>query len=116
MIAILLFVLIAAAVLPLVALGVVVIADRLGWAASGRLLDLASRLAQVQWVIGGVLSVVVGAALIAVGAWLLFASFAWEARLAVVLLVPFGLWRIWRGVSVLRSGEDRSTEGSSAGD
>lgn len=109
-IGILLFVLIAAAVAPLVALGVFAIADRLGWAGAGRLLDLTSSLMRAQWVIGGVISVVIGLALIALGVWLFLRSSAWEGRVAGVVLVPFGLWRIWRGILVLRSGRNRSTE------
>lgn len=113
---ILLLVLIAAAVIPLAALGAFAIADRLGWTVAGRLLDLTSGLLRVQWVIGAVISVVIGVALIAVGAWLLFTSLAWEARIAGVPLMAFGLWRIWRGASVLRSGKNRSTESPAASD
>jgi hypothetical protein len=50
-----------------------------------------------------VVNIVGGLAIAALGVWaVLHAWPAWQGLLAC-LLVPFGLWRTWRGIAVLKA-------------
>lgn len=105
-----LYVLVAIAILPLVVLGLYVIADRLGLRRlSNGLLDLCGALLSAQWLTGGIVNLLGGLAICGLGLWAL--NHLWHeavsgAGVSVIdalgpVLVPFGLWRVWRGVSVL---------------
>ncbi|WP_297799416.1 hypothetical protein [uncultured Brevundimonas sp.] len=99
--------LMAAAVLPLAALGIYVVADKLKlrWLADpvqnalGRLLSL-QPLARIVMNIQG------GAALTVLGLWSILAMQAGapigKVILGTPLLIPFGLWRLWVGVGMAR--------------
>ena len=97
------FLLIAIAVVPLLLLALYVLADRLGFRFADRILDSTVLLLMLQWVTGGVVNIVGGLAIAALGVWAVFhAGYTWHGILGG-LLVPFGLWRTWRGVVVLKA-------------
>ena len=97
------FLLIAIAVAPLLLLALYVLADRLGFRFADRLLASTVWLLTLQWITGGVVNIVFGLAIVALGVWaVLHAWPAWHGLLAC-LLVPFGLWRTWRGITVLKA-------------
>ncbi|WP_398498867.1 hypothetical protein [Variovorax sp.] len=97
------YLLISIAVAPLLLLGLYVLADRLGLKVADRMLSLTARLLQWQWLSGGVVNIVGGLLIAALGVWgALSLEPSWH-RLAGLLLVPFGLWRAFRGVAVLKA-------------
>lgn len=97
------FLLIAVAVAPLLLLLLYVIADRLGLKLADRLLDPIGWVLKLQWFTGGVVNVVGGLAIAALGVWaMLHFPLIWQGLLSA-LLVPFGLWRVWRGWAVLKA-------------
>ncbi len=98
------YLLIGIAVAPLLLLGLYVLADRLGLKVADRLLSLTTRLLQVQWLGGGVVNIVGGLLIAALGVWAALSPAPPLHRLAgALLLVPFGLWRTFRGVAVLQA-------------
>lgn len=97
------FLLIAIAVVPLLLLALYVLADRLGFRFADRILDSTVLLLMLQWVTGGVVNIVGGLAIAALGAWAVFHAWPIWHGLLGGLLVPFGLWRTWRGVALLRA-------------
>ncbi|QRF56354.1 hypothetical protein [Variovorax paradoxus] len=98
------YLLIGIAVAPLLLLGLYVLADRLGLKVADRMLSLTARLLQVQWLGGGVVNIVGGLLIAALGIWAALSLAPPLHRLAgALLLVPFGLWRTFRGVAVLKA-------------
>lgn len=97
------YLLIGIAVAPLLLLGLYVLADRLGLKVADRMLSLTARLLQWQWLSGGVVNIVGGLLIAALGIWAALSLEPSWHRLAGLLLVPFGLWRAFRGVAVLKA-------------
>ncbi|WP_431510045.1 hypothetical protein [Variovorax sp. DAIF25] len=97
------YLLIGIAVAPLLLLGLYVLADRLGLKVADRMLSLTARLLQWQWLSGGVVNIVGGLFIAALGVWAALSLEPSWHRLAGLLLVPFGLWRAFRGVAVLKA-------------
>ncbi|WP_208508464.1 hypothetical protein [Variovorax paradoxus] len=97
------YLLIGIAVAPLLLLGLHVLADRLGLKVADRMLSLTVRLLQWQWLSGGVVNIVGGLLIAALGIWAALSLEPSWHRLAGLLLVPFGLWRAFRGVAVLKA-------------
>lgn len=97
------YLLIGIAVAPLLLLGLYVLADRLGLKVADRMLSLTVRLLQWQWLSGGVVNIVGGLLIAALGIWAALSLEPSWHRLAGLLLVPFGLWRAFRGVAVLKA-------------
>jgi len=97
------YLLIGIAVAPLLLLGLHVLADRLGLKVADRMLSLTARLLQWQWLSGGVVNIVGGLFIAALGVWGALSLAPPLHRLASALLVPFGLWRAFRGVAVLKA-------------
>lgn len=97
-------VLIAAAVLPLLLLAVYALASYCGLSIADRLLDATVATLTVGWVIGCIVNIVGGLALVGLGIWAAIVFPAPLVRFAMALLVPFGLWRLWRGVTGLPVG------------
>lgn len=95
--------LIFAAVAPLVLLGLAVLADALGFKAGMRMLDGVIALLVLQGAVGGLLNLVGGAALAALGVWGLSRMEGWPGMLGAAALVPFGAWRSWRGLLLLKA-------------
>lgn len=90
-----------AALLPLLLLGLYVLADRLGVKGADRLLDWTVRGLVLQWTVGGLVNLAGGLAIVALGVWVIQRPGAtWQAW-AGVALVLVGLWRGWRGAAVL---------------
>jgi hypothetical protein len=95
------FSLMAIALAPLLLLGLYVIADRFKFAWAQWLLKACVELLKFQWVTGGLLNLLVGFALAVYGGWMVYdADPTWQ-RVLSGLLVPFGLWRMWRGAVLL---------------
>jgi hypothetical protein len=103
LIEILAWLLIAIAVAPLLLLGLYVLASYFGLGIADRILTLTGRFLALQWFSGGVLNAVGGIALAALGVWAVLHFNPLLHRLLAVLLVPFGLWRTYLGVAVLRA-------------
>ncbi|QEI07438.1 DUF4175 domain-containing protein [Pigmentiphaga aceris] len=99
----LLFLLIGIAVAPLLLLGLYVVTDYFKLAIADRILDLIGHLLKLQWLTGSVVNIVGGIALAALGVWSMFHFDPQWQRWLGVLLVPFGLWRAWRGLALLRA-------------
>ena len=100
---ILFVVLIGAAVLPLLALVVYIVASALGLGFADRILDATKALLTAQWNIGGVLNIVAGAAIIALGIWCVVTVEPAVAKVLCLALVPLGIWRLIRGVRIIRA-------------
>lgn len=92
--------LIGLAVAPLLVLALYVLANRLGLRVADRLLDALLPLLTLQWLGGGLLNIVGGLALGALGVWAVVHDGGLAGWGAGALLVPFGLWRTVRGLSV----------------
>lgn len=107
---ILAFLLIGIAVTPLLLLGLYALANLLGLAVADRILYVAMRLLQFQWLSGSVVNIAGGLAIGALGVWVVLHFEPLLHRLAGALLVPFGLWRAFRGAVLLKefsSAEDQ---------
>lgn len=99
---ILLFLLIAVAVLPLLLLGLYAAASYFELQGAERILDATVQFMKVQWITGGVLNVGGGVALCMLGIWAFLHFDPLLQRVLGLLLVPFGAWRIVRGMAVLK--------------
>jgi hypothetical protein len=95
--------LICATLLPLIALVVYVVASALGLGVADRILGATMALLTAQWRVGGVLSIVTGTAIIAVGVWCAVNLEPMFVKALCLVLVPFGVWRLVRGVRILRA-------------
>lgn len=103
LIEVLVWLLIGIAVGPLLLLGIYAIASYFGLGIADRILALTARFLALQWFSGGVLNAVGGIALAALGVWAVLHFEPLLHRLLAALLVPFGLWRTYLGVAVLRA-------------
>ena len=103
LVTILFVVLIGAAVLPLLTLAVYAAASALGLGFADRILDATRALLTAQWNIGGVLNAIAGSALIALGIWAMLTLEPVVLKALCLILLPFGVWRLVRGVSILRT-------------
>ena len=87
---------------PLLLLGLYLLADALGFSkAAERLLDACSTFLTLQGYTGGIVNLLGGLALCGLGVW----GINHAAGLMVLPpapLIPFGLWRSWLGIRVLR--------------
>ncbi|MEZ2222702.1 hypothetical protein [Rhizobium sp. RCC_161_2] len=95
-------ILIAAVMLPLFLFLVFAAADALGLSFADRILGVAVHAVIIEFAIG---SVVGGFAIVALAIWgsLYFPETA--HRLLSLILIPVGLWRVWRGVVIWISGD-----------
>ncbi len=104
---ILLALVLTAAVGPLVLVGVCAIAAYFDLGIAGWLLDVTVRALAWQWQIGGWVNLAGGLALAAMGVWFAVHDGSLPQRIGgCLLLVLFGLWRAWRGGSIVW-GRDR---------
>ncbi|SMG26567.1 hypothetical protein [Agreia pratensis] len=103
LVTILFVVLIGAAVLPLLALVVYIVASAFGLGFADRVLDATMALLTAQWSIGGVLNAIVGVALIALGVWCVITVEPAVAKGLCLALIPLGIWRLVRGAHILRA-------------
>ena len=103
LVTILFVVLIGAAVLPLLALVVYIVASAFGLGFADRILDATMALLKAQWSIGGVLNAIVGVALIALGVWCVVTVEPAVAKGLCLALIPLGIWRLVRGAHILRA-------------
>ncbi|MGV1760045.1 hypothetical protein ACQZ6F_29730 [Rhizobium sp. A22-96] len=103
--AIIAVILIAAVMLPLFVFLVFVAADALGLSFADRILAVAVHALIIEFAIGSVVNVVGGFAIVALAIWgsLHFPEMAY--RLLSLILIPAGLWRVWRGVVIWISGD-----------
>ncbi|QNQ08112.1 hypothetical protein [Sphingomonas alpina] len=102
MITIMAFILIGLAVIPLLLVALGALASYFDLGIAGPILAVAVRLVTLQWISGGVVNVLAGLALAALGIWAVLHFDPLLHRILSAALVPFGLWRIFRGVAVLR--------------
>ena len=98
-----LFSLIGIAVGPLMLLGLYALADYLELKIASRILAAMMGLLKFQWLVGSWLNILGGLAISALGAWLVWHSIALPQKLGGALLVPFGLWRAYRGAVLART-------------
>lgn len=103
LISILSFTLIGIAVAPLLLLAVYVVADYFGLRMANHILDATIGFLKLQWLSGGVLNILGGFAIAAMGVWATLHVDPLLARCLSALLIPFGFWRTYRGVTVLRA-------------
>jgi hypothetical protein len=93
--------LIALAAGPLLLLGLALLCNALGWTIGDRLLSAMVHLLSLQWRVGAIINVIVGVALAGLGLWMTWHMHALVPRLAGgLLLIPFGLWRAYRGAAL----------------
>jgi hypothetical protein len=102
--------LLGAAVLPLVALLVYAAASALRLSFADRVLEVTKALLTAQWGIGGALNVLVGTGLVALGIWCAVSLEPAIVKVSCLVLVPFGIWRLVRGLSILRAAAEASVE------
>jgi len=101
LISLLAYFLIAIAVAPLLLLCLYLLASHFQLRLAERILDAAMQLLKLQWLSGGLLNIVGGLALGALGVWMILHFEPLPQRLLGALLVPFGLWRAFRGAALL---------------
>ena len=94
--------LVAIAVAPLLILLAYVIADSLRLKVAERILVAAERVTILQWLVGSLVNLVGGLALIGVGLWVVIHVPAVAAKVGGALALLLGLWRAWIGACVLR--------------
>ncbi|QNQ08113.1 hypothetical protein [Sphingomonas alpina] len=95
-------ILIGLAVVPWLLVGLGTLASQFDLAITDRILTLAARSVQLQWIGGSMLNIVAGLALAALGIWAVLHVDPLLDRLSGVSLVPFGLWRISMAAALLR--------------
>lgn len=107
-------ILIAAVMLPLFLFLVFAAADAMGLSFADRVLGVAVHAMIIEFAIGSVVNVVGGFAMVALAIWgsLHFPEIA--HRLLSLILIPVGLWRVWRGVVIWISGDRTQTSSDPA--
>ncbi|NTI31258.1 hypothetical protein [Rhizobium rhizogenes] len=95
----------SAVMLPLFLFLVFEAADALGLSFADRILGVAVHAMIIEFAIGSTVNVVGGFAMVALAIWgsLHFPEMA--HRLLSLILIPVGLWRVWRGVAIWISGD-----------
>ena len=102
--------LIVIAVAPLLLVGVLALMNTLDRPLPLRLLDALAWLLKTQWIVAGLTNSILGLGLVGTGLWLAaYSSLAWRWPMAI-FVIAFGFWRMWRGVSVLRTGDSAALE------
>ncbi|WP_442680406.1 hypothetical protein ACSBM8_04210 [Sphingomonas sp. ASY06-1R] len=96
---IVLFVLIAVAVLPLLLVGILFLFAQFNLPIPTKLVDVVRIALNVAWSVGAILNIVGGLALAAVAVWLPVHNPTRTHLVLAPLLVGAGLWRLWRGVT-----------------
>lgn len=96
----LVYFLIGLAVVPLLLLGLYVLASWFGLGVADRMLAAAVGMLRLQWFGASVLNIVGGLALAALGVWMGLSVDPAAYRMLGALLVPFGLWRTFRGIAL----------------
>lgn len=91
---------IAAIVVPLLLLLLYALADALKLPFAGRILDIAYRALMVEFAVGTVVNVLGGLAIIGLGIWGGIAFPKLLYRILSLILVPYGAWRMWRGIAI----------------
>ncbi|MDJ1637630.1 hypothetical protein [Rhizobium rhizogenes] len=104
-------ILIAAVMLPLFLFLVFVAADALGLSFADRVLGVAVHAMIIEFAIGSVVNVVGGFAMVALAIWGSLHFPETTHRLLSLILIPVGLWRVWRGVMIWIS-DDRTQPSS----
>jgi hypothetical protein len=66
-----------------------------------RILDWTLCSLTLQWTVGGLVNLAGGLAIVALGVWVILRPGAGWQGVAGVVLVLVGLWRGWRGATVL---------------
>ena len=89
------------AVAPLLLLGVYALANAVGIRSADRLLGPLIGLVQVQWGVAALVNLGGGLALAGLGLWTL--AQPGTLALAGLALIPFGLWRCWIGIGLIRA-------------
>jgi len=83
------------------------IGDRLGSGVERRLLDATVGLLTLQWLTGGWINMIGGTALATLGVWTVFHDVQTVHKVvALVILLPGGLWRAWHGFVLARGEAD----------
>jgi hypothetical protein len=103
---ILAFLLAVLAFLPLLLLGLYLLAEHFGLKGAERIMGVFARALQVQWFLGALLNLVVGVALCALGVWAMLRFDTPAHRLVGAGALPFGLWRAVKGWLWLRGFSD----------
>ncbi|KQM59492.1 hypothetical protein [Agreia sp. Leaf210] len=103
LVTILLVVLVCVATLPLLALAVYALASALGLSIADRILETTMSLLKAQWTLGGVVNMLVGAGLIGLGLWCALTLHLLVLKALCLILLPFGVWRLVRGVAIVRA-------------
>jgi len=81
-----------------------VIRDRLSSGVERRMLDATVRLLTLQWLTGSWINMTGGTALATLGFWTVFHDAQMVHKVvAVVILLPGGLWRAWHGFVLARA-------------
>ena len=94
------YALIAVIAAPFLLLGLLVAGTYLNIPIADRLIDPLYYALNFLWIVGAAANIVVGLAIAAAGIWLSLRAPNILGGLSSLLLVPFGLWRVYRGVSV----------------
>jgi hypothetical protein len=98
-------ILIAAVMLPLFLFLVFEAADALGLSFADRILGVAVHAMIIEFAIGSTVNVVGGFAMVALAIWGSLHFPETTHRLLSLILIPVGLWRVWRGVVIWISGD-----------
>ncbi|MGY4397708.1 putative membrane protein [Sphingomonas sp. UYAg733] len=96
------FTLIGLAVVPLLLVGLTALACYFELGVADHILSVTVRALKFQWISGSVLNIVAGLAVAALGIWAILHFDPLAYRLLAALLVPFGLWRTFSAVALLR--------------
>lgn len=91
---------IAAMVVPLLLLLLYALADALNLSFASRILDVAYRALMFEFAIGTIVNVVGGLAIVGLGIWGGFAAPRLLYQMLALVIVPYGAWRVWRGVAI----------------
>ncbi|WP_034160552.1 hypothetical protein [Sphingomonas sp. ERG5] len=102
MITIMAFILLGLAVVPLLLVGLGALASYFDLRIALPILAVATRLVTLQWIGGGVVNVLAGLALAALGVWAVLHFDPPLHRVLGAALVPFGLWRVHMAIALLR--------------
>jgi hypothetical protein len=96
------FLLIAIAVAPLLLLGLYALASHFNLKIADTMLGWAAGLLKLQWFSGGLVNLLGGLALCALGIWMALHFGQTLRALLGVPVVVLGLWRAWRGATLLK--------------
>lgn len=92
------------------------LADKLQLPFASRILDVAYRAMMVEFAVGTLVNVVGGLAIIGLGIWGGFALPKLLYRLLALVIVPYGAWRVWRGIAIWLPASSRAKAPDPVGD